>query len=395
MWLYANRYGTRIQNCLVAARFASKSFLTILAKLMKMASVPNTKVSWVPGGNKIQIKQPRKYLNILIRNSSVLSRMKSVPWQQEERNLSNGSSIQFYAPTEEGVHSARGTDIVFDEAQDLDQEVLAEALPQLGVSNAQISFLGMSECDTIMDRAFHDTDTFSMLVPIQEVTSAGIVTEVYVNHVMASDLLTQDQIDVMYHCKWIRKSDRVFAPVFVDEMPEIVGGTERWGWDLNPVSHHWGIKAASTVDGNVVFMKEAMAETYAGLLDLLDCPAHVESNSGYDAALADDNEMLALGKIIIPDRWDAKTKPDQVATMIRLQEHGQWIVYRPGCPIFTRNVTIIPFNDKGVPDKDRATKLKINAHVVDGGIHAGAAVAGMGRFEIDSATPQINVFGQY
>jgi len=397
VWLYANRYGKRIQNCLVAARFASKSFLTLLAKLMKMASVPNTLVSWIPGGNLTQIKSPRRYFETLVRNSSVLSKMKAVPYQEMQKFLVNGSAIEFFPPTTDSVHSARGTDIVFDEGQDLDQEVLAEALPQLGASGAQLTFMGMSECDTIMDRAFHDrAGCFAMLVPIQEVVRAGIVTEKYVLHVMASDLLTQDQIDVMYHCVWKHKSDTVFAPDFVDSIPgTVVLGSEAWGIDFNPRAGHWATKSVRLTDGCAITIEERMCKEFQDILDLPPgriFPEDGGTNTGYVDALILLNNRSANPRYIyrpMPNSeaekdaihpessenvndhfWTLKSKSRQVARMIYLQEHHQWLILRDACPALTKNVTIIPFNNKGLPDKDKADKLKLNAHVVDSNIHS-------------------------
>ena len=126
-------------------------------------------------------------------------------------------------------------------------------------------------------------------------------------------------------------------------------------------------------DGRVLTYKEVCAHSYWDILDISDTKLFPEdggTNAGYVDALVHENETHEPKRNIKRDPWTAKTKPVQVAEMIRLQEHAQWLIYAPGCPILARDAPQIPFGIDGMPNKQLAADLGLNPHVVDADIHS-------------------------
>lgn len=400
-WQHNILWGNDIQTVLVGCRFSTKTQLTMESIIKRMAEVPNTWVSWIPGGNMRQYVQAQSYFNTMVDNSPKLTALKGQPWQETTKTFTNGSRIMFLPPTPDGVNSMRANIIVFDEAQEIEPEVLAVAVFQGGQAGSRMIFIGLSRSGTKIDEVFRKSPTtgFKMKVAIQHVLAAGLQDIKYVRNTIASDLLTRDQIDVMYFSKWLKPGGCAFKPQVITELvPGRFGEgvqvplTGCIGVDFNPSKKHWGVKAIQTIYGDIICLEEFFAGTYNEILEWSPgVRMHAENggtNSGYCKALLYENAHRIGQRQIIPDEWTEEVKGNQVAECIRLQEAGKLYIYAPGCPILARDVGKIPFNDKNVPDKKKAEKQGLNPHVVDAFIHAVA-----GASAIPSTDFMLNFFG--
>lgn len=401
-WNYNILWGKAAQSCWVGSRYSAKTQTSIEAFLRKMANKDNTWISWIPGDNARQYAQANLYINTIVNHSSVLKDLKGEPWQITEKTFKNGSSIKFLPPTLGGVQSMRGTDLFFDECQMLDLDVLAAALPQAGSKGSRRYFTGIAEANSLLDTVYHHSPTtrFKMLTPIQDVLHAGIQDWQYVNDIIASEIIPMDKIDVMYFCKWRSADDRVFRPQIVKEIPKELDssfwafGGGILGVDFNPAAGHWGVLSARTTDGKVICLKEYASRNFMGILDM--APGAViraeygGTNSGYCEALEQQNVTKNGKRKIIRDEWTEEIKGDQVAMMLRMQENNNWYIFQPGCPILARDIEKIPFNDKGVPDKEKARKNRLNPHVVDAAIHSVSACSMPSQVEYLSKLFKVN-----
>lgn len=386
-WQHNVLWGKDIQTVLVGCRLSTKTQITVEAIVKLMAEVPNTWVSWIPGGNMRQYEQARTYFNTLIDNSPVLSKMKGMPWQENTKTLTNGSRIMFLPPTVDGVNSMRGNVIVFDEAQSIATDVLATAVFQGGVDGSRMIFIGLSESGTKIHEVFMNKETgFRLKVEIRHILKAGLQSYNYVRHIIAGLNLPLDKIKVMYFSMWVSPSDRAFDPQIIEgELPPGMQPnvwlplTECLGVDFNPSKMHWGIKAVQTIYGDVICVEEHFARSYNGILDWAPgVRLHAEyggTNSGFVHALEFENSKRIGQQHIVRDEWTEEVKGDQVGECLRLQENRKLWIMLKGCPILASVIFKIPFNDKGVPDKKRAEKMELNPHVVDAFIHAVAGAS--------------------
>lgn len=385
-WNHAILWGESIQNVWVGSRFSAKSETTIEALVRLMALKPNTHISYIPGGNDRQNAEPARYFNTLVNNSSVLRDYKAEPYQERIKTFANGSRIMFLPPTLEGVQSMRGNILVFDEAQKLDSDVQAAAMPQGGAKGSRRFYTGVAIANSILESVFRYSPItkFKIRTPVTEVIKAGIVTKEYVDSAIFSEMLTQDWIDVFYNCKWRGGGDTAFQPQIIRElapsMAEEFRVAQAIGIDFNPSAGHWGLLAFQDMEGNVVCYKEFPGiKSYEGVLEMgdKDIPLICEdggTNTGYCDALQNSN-MRRIGgdrRHIIREVWNDDLKGKQVAHMLLLQDRKKWYIYKPGCPILARDICKVPFNDRCIPDKEKAAKAQppINMHVVDAAIHA-------------------------
>jgi len=383
-WNWAVLYGDSPQNAWVGARFSSKTQTTIEAIVRLMALKPRTLISFIPGGNMRQNAEPSRYFNIIVNNSPILNAEKGEPWQETTKTLKNGSRLMFLPPTLDGVQSMRGNVQIFDEAQKLERDVQIAALPQGGVKGTKRFYTGIALSDTILDTVYHNKTTkFRMITPVQEVIKAGIVDQDQIEHMAASDNFTEDEFRWTFLCDWVRASNRVFDPQIINEIPkEMCEGfwmRKVLGIDFNPVKSHWGVLSVQDIQGNIICIKEFSTKLYEGILDMVpDAEIRAEdggTNTGYCDALQMVNSRRLEQRSIVRESWNEEFKGKQVANVIRLQEDKKWYIYKKGCPILARDVTSMPFNEKGVPDKIKAERNNKNAHVVDAMIHSVNAAA--------------------
>jgi hypothetical protein len=376
-WEHNLIWGSNPTSVWVASRGFSKTWTSIDAYIKKMLLFPRTWVIWIPGGSIEQTEQARFYFNSYFDTSDALDKFKGIKWQETYKQFKNGSFIKFTSATKRGVQSKRASVVHCDEAQLLESNIYMLAKFQATKAGAQFNLTGTAAADTLFHQAFLDPKMpFKMMTPIHLAVAAGIIDKQVVIDLMNDPRMTMaDKLEQAW-CIWQRLSDRAFAPKIIHEMPNddlINWSTACWGWDFNPSKGHWGVKSVRLYGGRILSFKEQMVRTYYSILDISDSkiiPENGGTNAGYCDALLHENETHKPRRSIITDIWTTKSKSDQVAEMIRLQEHDQWLIYEPGCPVLAADAPRTPFDLDGMPDKIKMNELGMNPHVVDADIHS-------------------------
>ncbi|MEX2758109.1 MAG: hypothetical protein Q6365_022230 [Candidatus Sigynarchaeota archaeon] len=413
-WEYHEIWGTEPKAIWVGGRGSAKSQTSIDGYIKRMLLFPRTRITWVPGGIIDQNAEAAQYFENYFNNSPRLQKYIGEKWTETEKFLTNGSRIKFAAPTAGGVQSRRATVIHVDEAQALEPDIYTLVKFQATRAGAQLNLTGTAKADTLFHQTWNDPSvTFRMMTPVSCAVDAGIISaEVVIDHMNDPQLLMADKLEQLW-CIWQRLSDRAFNPRIIHELPtNVVPGSEAWGIDFNPSAGHWAVLCVRLTDGSVLAKEERACKAFSDLLDLPPGTLYPEdggTNTGYVEALVRENsqrrypraiyhptkradgDLHASGAKQINDHyWTSETKSRQVANVLRLQEHGQWLVYQPGCPQLALNASKIPFRSDGLPDKEKAEKLNLNAHVCDAAIHAINGACTLSRIELIGAFFGIN-----
>jgi len=377
MWEHSIIWGTHKRAYWVGGRGSSKSMISIDAYVKKFHLQPGTRVTWTPGDIVDQNIEPQEYFNGYFVGSAN-ARYKGDKWQETEKKLANGSRIKFGAPTVGGTQSRRADILHGDEAQGLQPQIYKLIRFQAMRGNAQVNMTGTAKADTLFHQGWLASEgkenIVRMMTPAHLAVQGGVVSEAAVLDQMDDPLISKaDKLEQLW-CIWQKLSDRAFAPRFTDTLPrEIMNNPDwgHWGWDFNKEggTGHWGARARLLNDGlTVLVTKEEHADTYSEILDFHSGPIHPEDggfNTGFCAALKKENEERLQPRELVPTMATDKERSMIVGELIRLQEHGRWVIYQPGVPLGSRDITRIPFNIKGVPDKEKAKELGLNPHVVD------------------------------
>jgi len=354
-----------VKKCiLVGSRFSAKTFTTALALFRLMTITPGLRVTCLPGGKLEQAKVAMRYMRAFCR---FYPRIKGTPWTATKITLINGSSFSIAAPTEKGVQSERANVIWVDEAQLVEREIYELVIFQMGARNAKIVLTGTAAFPSVLFDEYNKLPQEAcMMVPYRLPMEAGVVALSTVEEIRKT--VAGDTWRAMMECEWVRKSDRVFNPIF-DRTPEFVE-MGVLAWDFNPVAGHWGV-IACPAGGKIHVVKEFVARTIEEVVAISNT-ARVEAvvleDGGTNAGYCD--AIVGKARNAVRDKWDAVEKGKQVARVIRGMEEGRVVIDAESCRELARDVTLIPFNMDGMPDKREAERLGLNMHVVDAMIHA-------------------------
>jgi hypothetical protein len=338
---------------IVGARGSAKSWTVALAIALWFQHSRNFTISIMPCGSGAQAHQMMRYFN-----SFYPARLRDGRhWSAMEMRDKRGNVLLINTPTANGARSTRGNCVIFEEAEQGDEELFSATIPQIP-KHGSIVFLGTAE-GAEWERWYQDCDirikiTWKMMV------DAGIGD---MNQLTAlKETLSERMFKQMYEAEWVHES------CAFNVVPGVQKGITRCsiiGVDVNRnPGYTWTLV---TWDGkNITIKTHGTCNLIKDFIPVLEKykpnAVWVESNTSIqDTDVLWQETWMATKVPVKRHLWNEKTKAANVEAIVAACEKGILISE-------DKNITRMMRNQKF--DGDKMIKVKGPTDWVDATMHA-------------------------
>lgn len=336
----------------MGARSGAKSWTVALALALALQSARNIQVVIVPCGSGAQAKQISYYFNEFY---PVKLRDKR-HWSATEMHDKRGNVVWVVNPSPNGIRSHRGRLIIFEEAEQMSQEVYEAATGQVMKGSRRL-FLGTAE-NALWDTIYHRCEC-QVKITWEMMVKAGIGDMNEFARLKAE--LGPIAFKKMYEAEWVYTRN-------VFRLPEIHGIKGTWsfiGMDVNVYPGMAWVEIA--FDGEkYVAVNEGCLENVQDVKQFTSPRSElwIETNSldqvpGLQEWIAD-----MAGIPVHYHLWTEGSKKENIGDAKMALDQGMLAIDEEKCPTLKRALNEQLFDDNGKMVKGELT------HWVDAWLHA-------------------------